>query len=137
MNCTRQEFENQVRAKYPHKWDNADVNPVNGYFTVFMLDTNAECQSSFNLKNTLASHIWEAGCVIKDTDNLFSTKSGVTMTTTGPTQMWINGTAINPIDWNFVNLHISVDSPTKTLKCECGAHTIGSNQHSSWCEIKE
>ncbi len=146
MNCTEKEFEIIVWSKYPHKHMSRELSGL-GENTVFALDTIAECKLDFGGKARLASHVWQDGAVIIDSDNLFSqTSHTIVNTTTSPITFTMPNvnfgghmftlpagyTVIDNIgNWNPIFL-----DPPPPPKCECGAHKVGSNMHSSWCGIK-
>jgi hypothetical protein len=139
MKCTRQEFEAKVRNKHPARWINIDVCHL-GKETSFILDTAGECQYSFSEKQRLASYIWYDGAVIKDSDGLFSPPAplpgGSYFTTYVPT-VTISSSTPNGGTYTRVDGPVTVTFGGTPVKCECGANSVGSNSHSSWCGIKE
>lgn len=138
---TRQDFEDTIRRHYPAKWINTDVDPVTADVYVFALDTQAECRGSFSLKLALADYIYNASSdtVTKDQAGIFTT-----------IQMNTNGVLTLPTGFKYSyqiiggggsggSGHIDgwKEIPNKrTPKCECGAVSVGSNRHSSWCEME-
>jgi hypothetical protein len=136
MNCTKEEFENTVFAKYPAKWMNVEINPLRASeIVVFALDTNGECQTDYANKLRLADYIWHAGKVIKDRTGLFSP---IAANTASLSTYTYNFQVVMPIDFGDIKWEFPVagNGQTKTNKCTCGTHAVGSDSHSSWCDIK-
>lgn len=137
MNCTRDEFEKKVWTQHPHKF--SIVEEAYGLIiTVFMLDTMGEAQLSYADKHRIASHIWADGYVVKDTNGLFiqppilnHINANIPTTTFNiPSHGGYNKSDI------YIPDAYSSDAQ-KSLKCECGAHSVGSDKHYSWCPNKE
>jgi hypothetical protein len=123
-----QEFANKVRSRHPHKWICSDTSFILGDNLYFAMDTYDECQLPLADKHKVASHVLNAtsGFVIKDSDALF--------TTFGMGVPCIPIPASN-IDWGM----LCESTPTLAQnipKCVCGSKSVGSNKHSSYCEIK-
>jgi hypothetical protein len=135
-----QTFETIIRSKYPHKWMAKDISFILRDQLIFAMDTHGECQLPLADKHKLASHILNEtnGFVIKDSDGLFSSSS------TTANQVLIppvhgNGGISSPNSWSFImDWDLVGDDPVtpKSSKCECGAHSVGSNRHSGWCQVK-
>ncbi len=145
MNCTEKEFETIVWSKYPHKHMYEDTSTCPGHITIFALDTLGEYNKNYIDKYKIASHIWVDGAVAKDSDNLFTQTSHTIVNTTTspitftmpsgvPNHMFTLPAGYTVIDnignWNPIFL-----DPPPPPKCECGAHKVGSNMHSSWCGL--
>ena len=164
MKCTDLEFQKIVHAKYPAKYMHycSLYNPATSHFGevhLLALDTMGEMQLDFKQKLKLASHAWVIrdvdGEVIKDSDGLFNTNiftSSGPITLSLPAASTLPGGTItvklnNPINYLPVTVKVSADGkgwelidPEKeerkaSLKCCCGAHSVGSDRHSSWCDI--
>jgi hypothetical protein len=149
MNCTEQEFERIVHNTHPHKWMNRDMSQ--GFPVLFALDTAVECQLSYVEKYKIADYVWDQGYVIKDTTNLFSPLSTIPTYAFSfpynppPNPSSLSGIPFIPMVFDLSskigadtsNFEVGQHVFLKPLKCECGAHSVGSNRHSSWCEIKE
>lgn len=148
MNCTEQEFIDKISAnavsasiiKYFSQY-----NDPTGHKTIWVLSTVTETQLSHGAKDSLASHIWFDGVVIKDTTGLF----------TAPYRSPINASlqAINAhgnsahnysrvtVNSWYVGVDHGLESKTaislssKPLKCGCGAHSVNSNQHQDYCDL--
>jgi len=126
-----QTFETTIRFRHPHKWMAKDYAFVTHEELVFAMDTHGECQLPLYDKHKLASHILNvsSGMVIKDSDALFF-QSGQYMIPP-PIRPTLSTSGVT--DWSMM----CDDRPvTKIDKCECGAHSVGSNRHSSYCAIK-
>lgn len=139
MNCTREFFEKTVHSKHPHKWTHAETSPLNGYLTVFALDTVQECKDTFGQKLVLADYIWQAGCVTFDRTGLFLALTPNPYTF--PQSVPITVTLSTFPTWITGNLTLDSDgivrvNEDKVLKCECGKEKHGFASHSSWCDIK-
>lgn len=116
---------------------------------VYALDTAGETKYSSEYRERLASHVWKLeychssvspplnGVVTKDNGGLFASVNNQPVNSTPTFYYYVNGvqTPFSPSDLDFFT---DTQEPNKVVaKCECGAHTVGSNKHSSWCEIKE
>ena len=126
-----QTYETTVRFRHPHKWMVKYYSFVTHEELVFAMDTPRECQLPLHHKYKLASHILNVslGMVIKDSDALF-VQSGQHMIPP-PIRPTLSTSGVT--DWSMM----CDDRPvTKIDKCECGAHSVGSNRHSSYCAIK-
>ncbi len=141
---TEREFTTQVWAKYPNNIMFSDHNAASGSHTVMAFDPNDSNQANPNVgfltRWCYATHIWQDGKVVKDNDGLFSSPTTIAapITLTIPNIIPANG-------WTFsingipMNDYFKTESPKEELvsKCECGAHSVGSSQHSSWCPKEE
>lgn len=153
MKCDRKFFITTVRTKHPAKHVDSVILP-DGSSTTFMLDTAGEANYTYNWKLANASHIWKDGVVIMDSDHLFTavptpsyaTGSGIYTVPPGQTVVYnispsatYNSTGGFNIAWP--DLEVSPDDEYKTKatnptkKCECGAHSVGSNEHRDYCEL--
>ena len=139
MNCSAREFETRIWAKYPHKVLHTDVGPDCSVY-IFAFDHVSFASLDHAKKNFHADYVWNAGAVVKDTTGLF-----ISNQSTGNTVM--NYTVTVPVLQNavpaspyFTNQMFDMEDagifPLKS-KCTCGCASIGSNNHSSWCDIKE
>ena len=148
MNFSEQYFQDTIKANHPAKWLNVEYSPTNGLKTIFVLDTNAECRLDFGHRFRLASHVWEHGKVIKDRDGIFFPVCGPNKTPANYNyQVGHSANALGSggsggvggeayayvVDWYFP---AAGNGQTKLNKCTCGTHAVGSNSHSSWCDIK-
>ena len=163
MKCTDLEFQKTVHAKYPAKYTHycySNAPFTYGVLHLLALDTIGEMSLDFSQKLKLASHAWIAravgnvdGEVIKDTNGLFNTNLP---TSSGPITLNLPsapnpGSTFtvrlnNPINYLPVTIQVNSDGngweilndPQKaSLKCCCGAHSVGSDRHSSWCDVEK
>ena len=138
MKCKEHEFYHKIRVKYPNqwllqKWDN-------GNHCIFSSTIAPDINADIVTLTATATHIWQDGIVIKDTDGLFSglffTDSTQHFTVTLPSlgswpasNVYINGKPILGMDGCTVTIS------KKPAKCECGSHSVGSNRHSHYCPL--
>ena len=151
MNCTREHFEKEVWKTYPSKIMSANTGLHS--LTIYAVDTINQSTLSDIEKDKAASHVWFGfssgtnGTIIKDTTGLFIPlnpittinvypPSGLSMSLpSGFTFAGLNAGSFIPADFGYGSLGEEiVIEPTK---CECGAHKVGSNQHSSWCQMNK
>lgn len=137
---TQGEFENTVWQAYPHKHMFLQVDPFDpsGAYTLFALDTAAECNLPVQDKMKIADYVWKEGKLIKDRNNLFAQGIVKNRTTffanggAGGNNSFVlpPGLTINHIghDWAFDTINI------KSPICECGKDKHGFASHSNWCE---
>jgi len=149
MNCTRNEFINKVHSKWPHKHISDDVlitGISSDIHTVYMLDTLGECQLDIATKFAIASHIWRDDAVLRDIDGLFSQSASTSINPKFvnvpmphyPFKITYVDIFGNPVDVAGNPINKTSDSIiVKSLKCECGSSSVGSNKHSSYCPVKE
>ena len=141
MSVTEQQFLDTVKAAYPHKWSNKDYDPVTGDVVVFALDTRGECQQDHLSKLMLATHVWSNNNVVKDTNGLFaSSPITITLPTAPPMPYFtIHNIGSPPPLYAAIDfgMEMKEEKLEKKAKCECGAHKVGSNKHSDWCDLKE
>jgi hypothetical protein len=134
MNCTEDEFRDKVRAFSPNKkiWG---ITEANGRF-VLAHDCDYNVFHSYDLKAqcSASDFVWYAGSVIKDRYRLFASPSGQLFIASGSYAYTL------PVSGKY---HFSVGvgggggagSGKSPAKCECGAHSVGSNRHSSYCPL--
>jgi len=163
MNCTENYFTLTVRVKNPHKYMDDYKDHTFGFHYIFALDTPGEAVHGLHWKIANASHIWESGAVIKDSDHsftqittsngaqpTFATGTGIYTVPPGQTVIYTIGgggsgsqTVINPanttitlpvLEENRYNASIPLDLYL-TKKCKCGSHSVGSNKHSDYCDL--
>lgn len=145
MKCTRKEFEDKIFKAFPNAIFYLDFCPDE---TLFVFDDPGLAAPTLtpNGRHALASHVWSDGEVIKDVTGLFSmyvvtrtytTPQGGHYTLTLPNANSFNGSIVvksNSSDPVWISAPDSVTEFAKP-KCECGAHSVGSNHHSSWCQL--
>ena len=127
MNCTKQEFFDKIRAKYPQKAFECEPDIWNTN-KIFALDYIGQPLSQ-------SSHIWENGKVVYDSGDplnptFFTSTGPITITLPIPTSTEFHYTIHRGSNLHNANVNASP-------KCECGSHSVGSNKHSSYCPIKE
>jgi hypothetical protein len=145
MNCTEKEFVDKVCASKPIRGIYS-CNDHNGRF-VFSYELGYRGFANYSLQDQInaSDFVWfngsamkdTTGSVIKDTDGLFAF-SQYSLAPSGPV---ILTTPLTPSDVFTVKTvygDISVRSSgsgKSPAKCECGAHSVGSNRHSSYCPL--
>lgn len=157
MNCTENYFTLTVRVKNPHKYMDDYKDHTYGYHYIFALDTPGEAFHSLHWKIINASHIWESGAIIKDSDHsftqitssngaqpTFSTGTGIYTVPTGQTATYTNaigggGSGSQTITFPTLELEQKCDlvihGEESPKKCKCGSHSVGSNKHSGYCDL--
>ena len=156
---TSKEFIDKVRAKYPHKWESHYIDWL-AYEVIVFLDTLGETKLPSIDQLRKASHAWcsrNGGELMKDSDGLFGTQhftpTGVfNITIPSPNQYYYtigggsSGGSVNgPGSVNaglpggsYIDPEPYQEKAKQPIfKCCCGAHSVGSNKHSNWCDIKE
>lgn len=115
MNCTEQEFRDKVWGTHPNK-PIRTITEANGRFA-FAHNYNLAVFCGYDLKTKISASdfVWYAGSVIKDADGLFAS-----LVTPGIYTVGSGG---------------SGGTYTSPAKCECGAHSVGSNRHSGYCPL--
>jgi hypothetical protein len=155
MNCTEDEFRDKVRAFSPNKkiWG---ITEANGRF-VLAHDCDYNVFHSYDLKAqcSASDFVWYAGSVIKDTDGLFASPPGQFFTPSGSYTITLpisgkyhfsvvgrgsggaGGSGSGKYDFSVVvgGGGGGAGSGKSPAKCECGAHSVGSNRHSSYCPL--
>lgn len=137
MNCTREEFEKRVSAAYPNYYFRHRQEPI-GY-RIYAGPTQFQSTNLFGLEKE-AHYIWYDGAVEKDRTGLFIPTMHISTGTytynlTPVNAISVNGSFVWP---NYNMLPSDHDVPIimsipHIQKCECGAHKVSSNNHSSWC----
>jgi len=138
MKVTRQEFESKIfNSSNPSqiKWVCHETEPMTGDEILFVVNNASDCAKDYSGKMAAATHIWFRDSVTYDSDGTFlvSPVSGVTPTYTS-SGMSINFDLSKMFIDGFYGLGGAIE--TKIPKCECGAHAVGSSQHSTWCNMK-
>lgn len=162
MNCTSKEFEKKLLIGTPHVVL-YHSSPTSGRYIIYAYDTDpGQSHNSWNEQDRYAysRYVWEGdsiiygtlapgmGSVVKDTDGLFSSfakqilsqGNGTVSTSPGMTTNFYTGVGGGGYSVGSGGSGESYKSPsteTKSPKCECGAHSLGSNSHSDWCQLKE
>jgi len=146
MNCTQQEFEDEIRVYYPHKWLSKEhvPGPFGVSETIYILDTAGETALPYGTQASLASHIWKDGVVIKDSTGVFSRQQFNIVPGSVPGSFTFNIPAVPVGGYYYTggsakssNTPDTAEKQQNSLKCICGAHSVGSNGHSSWCDLNE
>ena len=149
MNCTAKEFEDKIWAVFPQATLYGALDDSNAYCVYHFLPE--ESQTLINAwgpieKEVKASHIWRSGCVYKDRTGLFTSvllvgggscgqsSFSANVVLAGPSQPAYTPPTFRPL---LPSMLPDYDKQKAVLKCECGAHSVGSNKHSNWCSIKE
>jgi hypothetical protein len=141
MKIDKQTFENRWFAAFPNSY---------AYVASYHMGTTTIRLSHSSIPYNLPNHeqdalsvcIWKDGEVIKDQTGIFIQQG---FTPVGPTtitapvgfqgKVFLSGPGglgkfeITEIICDGQNWHT-----VNKKKCECGAHSVGSNRHSSWCE---
>jgi hypothetical protein len=146
MNCTEQEFQTKIWTVDPNYCISSDTQDP-GYRFGHPASTKNDFLSgpllSFSQKISKSVYVWHNGKVIKDCTGLFIplpnpatpvylNVSGQISSTPGNHRISFPGTQ-QDASWPNITVNIT---PYKST-CECGAHKVGSNQHSGWCQMKE
>lgn len=144
-NCSQSEFETKVAAKHPNIILYITLLNPQMPLTIYAYkkDPYSQYNSWDHLQRSFAAdYVWQDGTVLIDTDGLFS----VAVNVPGLTSFTIgNGTITTISDWADAMIYTEMfggggagsGTPKKLPTCECGAHSTGSNKHSSWCQLKE
>lgn len=137
MTFTKDEFFNTVRAKHPHKWIVSDVDAPTGYVYWFALDTAGETQLDLYGKWKHASHIWfeKSGNITYDSDGIFNPPVN-SLNNIAPSNNPFLSLNRSYVEEALAGVIILKPNPWSKPKCCCGAHSVGSNRHSSWCDIE-
>jgi hypothetical protein len=116
MNCTREEFETLVHTKKLIPY----LEPYRSAGDILLaFDSWDDIRlPRYDQRYYKATVVWHNGTVIKDRDGIFSSVVIKIPMSSGPSKIEIMGRKYKH-------------------ECECGAHAVGSNRHSSWCQIKE
>lgn len=134
------DFLKTIRNYRPGYW--FDYNTTPGTNDVEILSGPVYGIAPGKTNRTESSFIWHKGIVVIDTEGLFIPFSLPTRPNVA-TNSFIN--SINASQYSFtvtlpkypeggeLKIYINTDLP----KCECGAHSINSTNHSSWCGLKD
>lgn len=159
-NCTVDEFERRIDNSFQNVtfWTFLDSNFER---CVYEYEVNPDYASISGWtpqeRYDKARHVWCNNKVIKDNSGFLiiggtyrykATWGGVpagsggtggtatppNIVSAGPGGITKGHTTFYPIPPSYFG---GIDKEKKVEKCECGAHSVGSNKHSSWCGIKE
>jgi hypothetical protein len=147
MKISKDDFEKKLVSSFPNGYTYTTAEP-HGYRVRFSHDMLDFSQSEFQL-NSKSILIWYDGEVIKDETGLFIPFTTGNGTYTLPPahqgysyQIYrgVGGSIYGtPIGGGGGGSGTSPDTEYKQkriAKCICGSHSVGSNRHSTWCEIK-
>lgn len=145
MNCTEKEFQDKIWAVDPNYWI-ASWSTIPGYKFSYSDSAKDLFNAATDLKSyeAASTYVWHNGKVIKDTVGTFiplvntAPPIAFTIPVHGGYSYHITGGSHGSqgTEYFYRNGEL-VTADVSSPKCECGAHKVGSNQHSSWCEMKE
>jgi hypothetical protein len=138
MNCTGAYFRSTVWIKNSHKrmYSQTYIGILGARDYIFALDTLAESRNDITWKLANVSHIWESGCVIKDSDNSFAqlTSTSAAQALTGnvtntliPSSPSIPTPVFPKIDQSTFLNQVAAQLPTSyywSYTCNMGYYTI-------------
>jgi hypothetical protein len=126
--CTEAEFTNKIKSIHPKK-DFYSYFDSGGKICICVSDDARQHTLNDLDRERLASHVWKDGLVTKDVDGIFAP-----VTLSGANYQYHSSPQYPTYAPTYD--YVEKAEPEKA-KCECGAHKVGSNSHSSWCALKE
>jgi hypothetical protein len=154
MRMTISEFETTVKAKHPNKIFDFMIDISTSARYMFALDHLHEANHTFGYKILVSSHIYDfdTSTVIKDSDGIFLNLvlTATTVNATGtsvtsfiqPTPNFSLGnnqanyiSNVTGVEKGILTALEYLESGQKSKTCECGATSVKSNKHSSWCQM--
>ena len=149
MKISRDDFEKKLASSFPNGYMYVTAESL-GYKVRFSHDMLDPSLSEFQL-DAKSICIWYDDEVTKDDTGLFiplyTTNNGTYTLTLPSAHQGYSYTIYRGGGPTYIPIMIgggggggggsgTNPTPKSTLKCICGSHSVGSNKHSSWCEIK-